>query len=200
MRVEASSRFDSTINALNRFGEAITPARYLLADRQTSDGATRRFGVFVIADTPTGHFQWMLADPRSSVLDAGLQRAFVAGVMIAYISPDAVVIFSINHRRIDILDAPGEARGIEDAETKALQAAAHAPGSELALMSPRWRSVPLSLDGDFWSPPFRSDPGPLKILAVTKQDDGWSVLIEGQWKELITLDSMLHLLKMRRVD
>jgi hypothetical protein len=200
LKVETSSRFNSTITAFNRLGEAILPARYLLADRPSSNSTTRTYGLFVIVDTSTERFQWMLLEPPSGMPEGLIRQGFEGGALAAHTSPDGVVIFNVGPGRLNILDAPGQARDLEDAETKALKAAAQAPGSELGEMSPRWRTVPLlGLDG-FWALPLHANSGPLKILAVSRQEDGWNVLIEGQWKEMITLDGKYQLLKMQRVD
>jgi hypothetical protein len=199
LKVEPLSRFNSTVTAFNRFGESIISARDMLAYRPSSNGTVRRYSLFVIADTSTGHFQWMLVDPPPAAPE-GLLRAFEWGVLAAHTSSSGVVIFNLGRKRLDILDAPGEARDMEDAETKALRAAAQAPGSELGGMSPRWRTVPLPGENGFWAPLGHAEGGPLKILKVSQQDDGWDLLTEGQWKEMITLDGKYRLLKMQRVN
>lgn len=201
LEVKPFSRFNSTITAFNRLGEATVSTRYLLADKKLPNGKTHTYGMLVIADNSTGRFQWILAEPPLDVPEGLIHHAFEIGAMVAHTSPAGVVVFSLNAGRLDILDATADARDIDEAETKALRAAAQAPAGELGGMSPRWRTVVLGgLERDFWSQPFHANFGPLKILMVSRQDDTISIVIEGQWKERITLDSNYQLLRMEKVN
>lgn len=201
LKVEPMSRYNSAVTAANRLGEVILPVRYLLIDRQASGGGTHTYGLFLIMDSSTGRFQWVLREPPSSMPAGLIRRAFDGRAAVAYSSSSAVVVADITFGRIDILDAPNEARDMDDAESKAIQAAAQAPSGELGGMSPRWRTVSLAgLEDGFWAPPGHANFGPLKILAISQQDGVWKIVIEGQWKEMITLSDRYELLRAQRLE
>ncbi len=201
--VEAGTRFDSTIDADNASGETILAERYFVASGQTGRGQ-RSLGVQVLYDVSTRRYQWMvewiLEKPDPAFLHVKPQAADPGSVRV-YSSLAGIDVFWLSPQGLYVLNAPAEADSLEDAEVKVLKFAESASDAEhFPQLSARWRKVPLAvLSPAFWAGAVQAQIGPLKVLRVIQNGNGWSVTIEGQWKEVITLDDKYQLLRTERV-
>jgi hypothetical protein len=199
----ASSRFDSEDTAYTPDGTV----KIELREVQTVATGTEEpehLSVFVLFEPTSKAFTWRLQASdetgRSKISRFKNEHA-------AFLKDGEIVEYWTLMFRIYIRDYRGHASSMDDAETKALEAASRSIASKENLLGNGrdMRVVALTgIDSDFLCPPMSEAPSVVAPNVTDVRWDGdkqhWIVTLQARWIEEITLDADYNLVSMKKVE
>ena len=201
----ATARFDDHWTAYSTGGKVKIDLREVQVEATGPYGKPVPYRIVVIFEPLSGTFSWRIFSEDSP-------RTMMSRQTLAY-KKERAVFLKENHLisfmaemaplNLNIQDVSGHASNMDDAEAKALTAAAklsHPTG--ILDFAQQLHIVPLTgLSVDFVHSPGNAIFGPQPTVTDVQWDGKyWTVTLEARWKEAITLDSDYTLISMRKVE
>ena len=190
-QLTVSSRFDSEDVAYTPAGKVKIALREVQTEA-TGTQEPKHLSVFVLFDPTSKAFTWRIQvsneTGKSKVSQFKNEHA-------AFLKNGEIIEFWALLFRIYIRDYHGHASSMDDAESKALEAASLSIASKENLLGngKDMRVVALTgINSDFLYPPMSEAPSIIapKVTNVRWDEDKkyWAVTLEGRWKAEVTLD------------
>jgi hypothetical protein len=173
--------------------ETSIQAHSVMLDATMPSGAARKTNLFVLFDPAAGFYQWFfgIAYDIEQPTDFGM---LTSGEMIAYTTKGGLTLFRVGGGRLGVRESRARAGSADAAVAQSLrEATAWLPDFERGDEA-NWKGISLRklLGADFLAAKGHAELGPLKLVQVSFQDGKWHVIVQGQWKEELVLDSKLE--------
>ena len=174
-------RMDLTVQILTPSGEKPISMRLVsLGSKRAMDG-----GICVFYEKSSGLYLWFYQSlPKPNAKAANSQKGFRE--VKVFVATNRIVFFSYAF----IMPSSRKAISLDEAESKSLlEAAAKLQSGDFALMTAFRQPFNSGLLRDFTIGPRESRAINPSVIDVQQKNLQWLVTVQGQWKEIITLDS-----------
>lgn len=201
----ATSRFDDAWSAYSPSGKIKIELREIRGEAMGAYGKPIPERILVIFEPTSGAFSWCLFVEDSLATNASRQTKALESKRAVFLKGDSLVVFMGGgiSPKLYVRDIRDHATNMDDAEAKALRAAAefHTPPDKRD-EAQLWHIVPLpSLGRDFITAPMSAAGGPDPNVTDVRWDgQNWIVTLQGRWTEQITLDANYNVVSMQKVE
>ncbi len=213
-RVSASSvqpavagRFDGALAPDSSSGKVPIQVRELRVALEGPYGKLVAHRILILFAPGSGTFSWSVNPEDSSSTDSSRQSRALQNERAVFVKDHRIFVFSAGAGTLYIQDRCDHASTMDEAETKALTAAAgdNSPAGSLDTIrytEGQWRTVTLDgLSHDFLSEPFSAAvPAAAKVIRVQWNGTHWKVDLKARWIEELTLDSDFKVISMRKIE
>lgn len=185
----STTRYDHAVSAKTDLGDIVIATREMLVDVTYTDGRPRKGALLIFFNSSSGRYLWQFGLVPQRKKTSTMTRHYGTTVLV-HAAGDRLVLFGFTGSLV-IHESLGKANGIEDAEAKALaEATSRLPAKLTGRTDDRviinlGKLLPLRFFAAERSPIV----GPMKILDISHNNGGWELILQGQWKEKITLDN-----------
>jgi hypothetical protein len=194
-----NGRWEESLSASSPWGTVVLQVRDISLEGTYPDGRPLKSGLLLLFDRSSHCFFWEHS--------LGIERAagFRDGLLAAYASKQHLTVFRVlpGMLTIYVWDAADKADSLDDADVKAIEMARSRVGTPQSRQWYGWHEVSLTrvLGRDFISPRDSAAPsGPLRIVSISRPEDNWEVVLDGQWKEKVTLNDRYEVVKVARMN
>ncbi len=197
-----STKHDRGLPAKGDLGDSSITSREMLVDISYVDGRPRKGAFVVFFDAYSGRYLWEFG-PVNQREARSYMTAGYGTLGFVHIAADRLVLFAFARPFLVVHESFGKANSLDDAEAKALaEATGRLPAKlrgqkddRVVIELSKWLPREFFLACDVCS-----GPGPSLVLNTTHKGNTWELILQGQWKQRVTLNNKYEVTGTARIN
>jgi len=202
-----TAHFDDSMTASSANGNVEVQLRESCIDVSGKDGKREPYRIVVLFEPRSRAFTWDFFRDDKPIADTPRATAWIKRHQAVFLQDSHLLTFEVGGTPgpIEVHNYRVHASSLDDAEQQTLHSVAELndpPGHFLETKGIHTKYVSIeNLGLDFVIAPRHAEMGPPpKVTSVHWDGQHWTLVVQGQWSEAITLDAAFNLISMQKVE